>query len=517
MKRRATKTIQLLLGAGVVVLTGALAVALPLLTSPAGAASFGDPDSYQTSGTTQDLSAVSFVNLDDGWAVGASGTILATTDGGVSWSPETSNTTVNLSGVSFVNASDGWAVGGAGTGSVILATVDGGADWTTQLSCSTGSCFQLLGVSFVDPNDGWVARQSGAEDDILATTDGGAHWAVQPSSVVPGCCSAVTFVNANDGWAAGQGLVMSTTDGGSTWTAVSIDSDSTTFTGVSFADAMHGCIVGHDDLELAGVTNCTSDGGATWTAPCVYTDDEFNGVAMAGPSGAWAVGSGKQQGVAFQWNGSLSSCFTAQNTASDTTGLGGISMPYATDGWAVGRGGVITAMAPASALGLGLSPSSVVADGTSTTTATVSAHDRFGNPLPCGTVTLTTSGDATIGAVTDQGGGTYTATITASGTSDTETITATCGSLTATATLTETPCYTIMTTADSGTCSLREAILGAAASGQAQTITAVPRIGGDRARQPDHVHADGADHDRRQRRDRRRGRQRGHPRRRRAC
>jgi photosystem II stability/assembly factor-like uncharacterized protein len=79
---------------------------------------------------------------------------------------------VNLSGVSFVNASDGWAVGGAGTGSVILATVDGGADWTTQLSCSTGSCFQLLGVSFVDPNDGWVARQSGAEDDILATTDG---------------------------------------------------------------------------------------------------------------------------------------------------------------------------------------------------------------------------------------------------------------------------------------------------------------------------------------------------------
>src|SRR5215467_9921904 len=64
-------------------------------------------------------------------AVGYGGTILRTTDGGATWTPQFSGTTNILYGVSFVDANTGTAVGGNGT---ILRTTDGGATWTVQRS-----------------------------------------------------------------------------------------------------------------------------------------------------------------------------------------------------------------------------------------------------------------------------------------------------------------------------------------------------------------------------------------------
>ena len=46
---------------------------------------------YQKSGTTSNLTAVSFADNNHGWAVGENGAILATSDGGLNWkilSPE---------------------------------------------------------------------------------------------------------------------------------------------------------------------------------------------------------------------------------------------------------------------------------------------------------------------------------------------------------------------------------------------------------------------------------------------
>ena len=59
-------------------------------------------------------------------------------------------------------------------------------------------------------------------------------------------------------------------------------------------------------------------------------------------------------------------------------------------------------------------PTSVVADGSTTSTVTVTLADANGNLLSAsgGTVVLSSTGSATIGAVTDNGNGTYTATVT---------------------------------------------------------------------------------------------------------
>ena len=77
----------------------------------------------QSSGTLVQLEAVTFSDAAHGWAVGAYGTILATTDGGAIWSAQNSGTTERLYGVAFSDATHGWAVGWNGT---ILATTDGG-------------------------------------------------------------------------------------------------------------------------------------------------------------------------------------------------------------------------------------------------------------------------------------------------------------------------------------------------------------------------------------------------------
>ncbi|MGO9902096.1 MAG: carboxypeptidase regulatory-like domain-containing protein [Solirubrobacteraceae bacterium] len=78
------------------------------------------------------------------------------------------------------------------------------------------------------------------------------------------------------------------------------------------------------------------------------------------------------------------------------------------------------------ALALALAPSSIVANGSSQSIATVVVAEANGNPVLGDSVTLSASdGAVKLGAVTDHGDGTYTATITSSTTAHAVTITAT--------------------------------------------------------------------------------------------
>ena len=63
--------------------------------------------------------------------MGDIGTILASTDGGVSWKTQSSGTKAGLSSIQFLDPRQGWAVGDSGT---ILASTDGGVSWKTQSS-----------------------------------------------------------------------------------------------------------------------------------------------------------------------------------------------------------------------------------------------------------------------------------------------------------------------------------------------------------------------------------------------
>ena len=78
--------------------------------------------------TSADLTKVDFTTSQTGWAVGASGTIIASTDGGATWKTQTSGVSTPLWDLSVVNANKVWVAGGddvGGTG-LVLRTDSGG-------------------------------------------------------------------------------------------------------------------------------------------------------------------------------------------------------------------------------------------------------------------------------------------------------------------------------------------------------------------------------------------------------
>jgi len=138
--------------------------------------------------------------------VGEGGVILATTDGGATWSAQSSRTTEDLNDVTFSDATHGWAVGVWGA---ILATTDGGATWREQ---SSGSTAELAAITFTDATHGWAVGTEGA---ILVTTNGGATWSAQSGGTTKQLLMAVAFTDATHGWAVGLGgAILATTDGG---------------------------------------------------------------------------------------------------------------------------------------------------------------------------------------------------------------------------------------------------------------------------------------------------------------
>ncbi|HYB27697.1 MAG TPA: invasin domain 3-containing protein, partial [Solirubrobacteraceae bacterium] len=78
-------------------------------------------------------------------------------------------------------------------------------------------------------------------------------------------------------------------------------------------------------------------------------------------------------------------------------------------------------------LTVSLNPTSIIANGTSTTTATATVDDSTGAGVAGDTVAFTSTPNLgeTVGTVMDMGGGVYTATITSSTTVGTATISAT--------------------------------------------------------------------------------------------
>jgi len=121
--------------------------------------------------TGANLNGIDF-NTQQGWIVGDNGTILTsvTSTSSISWVSQSSGTTNNLRSVSFVDNLNGWAVGDGG---VILHTSNGGVNWSTQISSTANN---LRSVSFADSLHGWAVGDSGT---ILVTDDGGATWAYQ--------------------------------------------------------------------------------------------------------------------------------------------------------------------------------------------------------------------------------------------------------------------------------------------------------------------------------------------------
>jgi photosystem II stability/assembly factor-like uncharacterized protein len=151
---------------------------------------------------------------DQGWASGMNGTVIHTADGGSTWARQTTGTSQAIEGLFFLDAQHGWAVGWAGT---ILLTTDGGATWKPVKTDSAQ--WSLSSIYFKDAKSGWAVGFAG---QILRSGDGGLTWKAADSPV-HGWLTSIAFDRANRGWITyDDGLLMSD-DAGTTWKPVSVN------------------------------------------------------------------------------------------------------------------------------------------------------------------------------------------------------------------------------------------------------------------------------------------------------
>ena len=207
-----------------------------------------------------DLFSVSFPTEKEGWACGRYGTILHTSDGGSTWSPQSSGTTFTLSGICFSDTKNGWAVGNKGT---IVHTNDGGRTWTKQESPID---YFHMDVVFLNPQEGFISSE---RTHILATTDGGKTWEVRFEDQ-DYILKSISFCDEENGWVVGEfGHTYHTDDGGETWEKQAgryeMDWDTGFITGDNFlydvvaVNPQEAWAVG-----ILGTVKRTRDGGATW-------------------------------------------------------------------------------------------------------------------------------------------------------------------------------------------------------------------------------------------------------------
>ena len=121
------------------------------------------------------LNSVHSIKPDLVWAVGglttgsgrfftSSGVIMKSSNGGITWTSQSSGTTNYLYSVKFMDANTGWTVG---EGGIILKTTDGGTTWYPLNSTVTSS---LLSIYPVDVN---IVYTVGTNGIILKSVNGG--------------------------------------------------------------------------------------------------------------------------------------------------------------------------------------------------------------------------------------------------------------------------------------------------------------------------------------------------------
>jgi len=243
--------------------------------------------------TERDFNKMCWLDTLKGWVVGDSGTILKTTDGGLSWTFQESGIRNDILDIFMLDENQGWGIAldlpsrdNPVYGTLFLKTENGGATWENQ---PIPEKF-FRAVKFLDPLRGWMGGEYGI---LEGTTDGGLTWF--PANVDSSTYSGfgirnIKFHTPNYGYAMGGqfdivGVVWRTTDGGQRWVIQAVNSEP--LNGFFFFDSMNIIAVGGDFDFGAGIVR-TSTGGEKWDYlyPAVW--GEAREVAFRTPAEGWA-------------------------------------------------------------------------------------------------------------------------------------------------------------------------------------------------------------------------------------
>lgn len=288
-----------------------------------------------------ELTDVCFVDSDQGWAVGDTGVIWHTEDGGRRWQLQRAPEVCRLESVHFLDAQLGWVVGGRvhpythQTSCVVLRTQDGGQTWTSLPGLTLPA---LKHVQFLTPQQGWAVGNTSSlyPTGVFRTEDGGRSWSTLPAAV-QGPWTTGDFRSFESGLAAGpQGSLAQVT--APAMTGVTIPGvGGRTVRAITSSDARRGWLVGDGGLVLH-----TTDGGLTWQPPPGALPAgttqlfDFRALATCGPH-VWAVGAPGSR-VLHSHDGGTT--WELQRT-DQSLPLRGLTFLDTQRGWAVGALGTI--------------------------------------------------------------------------------------------------------------------------------------------------------------------------------
>ena len=228
--------------------------------------------------TSATLTAVSFSDARNGWAVGHWGVILHTIDGGETWALQRSDTSVDqpLFAVHFSDAEHGVA---AGLWSLLLVTADGGRTWKpVVLPPPPGGkrADRNLFAIFADhKNSLFIAAEKGT---VLRSDDNGASWSYLNTGYRGSFWTGCALRDGTLLVAGLRGTVYRSADGGSTWNAVPSGTESSITDIID--DGGQVVAVGLDGTQLR-----SRDDGRTFSA--TQRDDRLVLTALvAAPDGA---------------------------------------------------------------------------------------------------------------------------------------------------------------------------------------------------------------------------------------
>ena len=166
----------------------------------------------QSSGTSNGLFSVFFINEFTGWASGSQNgsKIIKTTNSGTNWISQSISLNSVIYSIRFANDLTGWAVGGINNLELLFKTNNGGNNWSAQNSSSN------IGLRDCAPINVDTAFAIGYNGKIIKTINGGINWISQSSPTVNDLVS-MKFLNPNTGFICGTNIILKTTNGGITF------------------------------------------------------------------------------------------------------------------------------------------------------------------------------------------------------------------------------------------------------------------------------------------------------------
>ena len=226
-----------------------------------------------------DYLSIDFVGTDTGWAVGANGAIIKTSDAGNKWKTINSNNTNVLLNVNSFNGSVVIATGFNGT---ILRSMDRGESFENIYS---GVSVNLWSVKMLNDTLGWIC---GLNSTLLKTTDGGLNWQLINTGFTGFDYWSLNFLNETIGFiACGNGNILKTINGGESWQLINVGENIQLYT-ITVFDSLNFLAAGQKNGTLGRIAYTSNGGNSFGYSNAGYLVES---ISFANDTLGYAVGS----------------------------------------------------------------------------------------------------------------------------------------------------------------------------------------------------------------------------------